>query len=123
MAATTAPPALVASRCGSCANVAFPPSASCQQCGAQAMVEIPLSGEGRVWGWTVQRFPPKSPPYVPPASGFAPFAVGYVELPEGVKVEAILDCGAAPFSSLSDALVRLVATTPVPRYAVVGAGA
>ncbi len=56
------------------------------------MRPVELSEHGTVWGYTVQRFAPKSPPYVPPADGFAPFAVGYVELPEGVKVEAVIDC-------------------------------
>jgi uncharacterized OB-fold protein len=75
-----------------------------------------LSGHGTVWGFTVQRFAPKSPPYVPPADGFSPFAVGYVELAEGVKVEAVLDC--LDFDDLEDqAPVRLTATEPVPRFA------
>jgi len=47
--------------------------------------------EGTVWTWTVQRFPPKSPPYEPPAEGFQPFAVGYVELAGGERIEAVLD--------------------------------
>jgi uncharacterized protein len=108
---------LTGSRCSTCENVAFPVATGCQRCGADAMVELPLSERGRVWGWTVQRFAPKSPPYVPPAEGFSPFAVGYVELPEGVKVEAVLDCPAGTdFSALTGAEVRLVATEPVPRF-------
>ena len=47
--------------------------------------------DGVLWTWTVQRFPPKSPPYVPPADEFTPFAVGYVELADGSRVEAVLD--------------------------------
>ena len=47
--------------------------------------------EGTVWTWTVQRFPPKSPPYEPPPEGFSPFAVGYVELAGGERIEAVLD--------------------------------
>ncbi len=69
-----------------------------------------------MWGFTVQRFAPKSPPYVVPDGGFVPFAVGYVELPEGVKVEAVLDC--TDFAELDgDAEVTLVAAEPVPRFA------
>ena len=69
-----------------------------------------------MWGFTVQRFAPKSPPYVVPEGGFVPFAVGYVELPEGVKVEAVLDC--AEFAELGNAAqVTLVASEPVPRFA------
>lgn len=80
------------------------------------MTAVELSDRGTVWGFTVQRFAPKSPPYVVPEGGFVPFAVGYVELPEGVKVEAVLDCTA--FTELEDeAQVTLVATEPVPRFA------
>jgi uncharacterized OB-fold protein len=74
-----------------------------------------LSRRGVVWAHTVQRFPPKSPPYVPPAEGFTPFAVGYVELPDGVKVEALLD--SVESEDLDDAEVTLVAVEPVPRFA------
>ncbi|WP_249125130.1 Zn-ribbon domain-containing OB-fold protein [Saccharopolyspora erythraea] len=50
-----------------------------------------LSTSGTLWTWTVQRVAPKSPPFVAPEGGFEPFAVGYVELPEGVRVMAVLD--------------------------------
>ncbi|EQD83532.1 acyl-CoA-associated DUF35 OB-fold domain-containing protein [Saccharopolyspora erythraea NRRL 2338] len=55
------------------------------------MSGIALSTSGTLWTWTVQRFAPKSPPFVAPEGGFEPFAVGYVELPEGVRVMAVLD--------------------------------
>jgi uncharacterized OB-fold protein len=108
--------ALVGSRCADCGNVAFPAAATaCQRCGARVTDTLELSRRGVVWAYTVQRFPPKSPPYVPPAEGFTPFAVGYVELPEGVKVEALLD--SLESEDLADADVTLVAVDPVPRFA------
>ena len=115
-------PALKGSRCAGCGNVAFPEGRGCQRCGAVAMEPVDLGRRGTVWGFTIQRFAPKSPPYVPPADGFRPFAVGYVELPDGVKVEAVLDC--SDFADLEEqAQVDLVATTPVPRFAATGGGA
>lgn len=51
------------------------------------MVELPR--EGSLWSFTVQRFRPKSPPYVGPEA-FEPYAVGYVELPDAVIVESRL---------------------------------
>jgi uncharacterized OB-fold protein len=106
---------LTGSRCLHCGTVAFPPARGCQSCG-HPTEPLELSPRGTVWGFTVQRFAPKSPPYVVPADGFVPFAVGYVELPEGVKVEAVLDC--TDFSELEgDAEVTLVAAEPVPRFA------
>ena len=77
-----------------------------------------LGRTGTVWAHTVQRFAPKSPPYVPPAEGFTPFAVGYVDLPDGVKVEAVLEATTVDDpAELVDARVTLVATEPVPRFA------
>lgn len=108
-------PRLQGSRCGHCSNVAFPASVSCQRCGGSEMTQIELSTTGTVWTATIQRFPPKSPPYIPPAEGFVPFAVGYVELLEGVKVEALLDGTSA--AELIGSEVHLVESQPVPRFA------
>lgn len=111
-----ASPVLEGSRCRVCGTVGYPASAICARCSRPTADPLPLSAEGVVWAHTVQRFPPKSPPYVVPAEGFSPYAVGYVELPEGIKVEAIIDCG-EDFTGLDRAPVRLIAVTPVPRFA------
>ncbi len=50
---------------------------------------VPLTPQGRLWSWTIQRFRPKSPPYAGPEE-FEPFAVGYVELEGQVIVEGRL---------------------------------
>jgi uncharacterized OB-fold protein len=53
---------------------------------------ILLSTHGRLWSFTVQRFPPKAPPYRPgPGGRFEPYVVGYVEFPEGIIVEGRID--------------------------------
>ena len=107
---------LTGNHCQHCGTVAFPPARGCQSCGRSSQETIALGGHGTVWGFTVQRFAPKSPPYVAPAGGFVPFAVGYVELHEGVKVEAVLDC--TDFAELDNgAEVTLVAAEPVPQFA------
>jgi uncharacterized OB-fold protein len=49
----------------------------------------PLGRTGTIWSFTIQRFRPKSPPYLGPES-FAPFPIAYVELPGEVIVEARL---------------------------------
>ncbi|MFJ9249091.1 Zn-ribbon domain-containing OB-fold protein [Streptomyces sp. NPDC101776] len=78
------------SRCAHCAVAAYPADPACPRCGGPAE-PVELSGTGTLWTWTVQRYAPKSPPYAPPAAGFTPFAVGYIELLEGVRVLAALD--------------------------------
>ncbi len=61
---------------------------------AQRYDRVELATEGKLWSFTVQRFRPK-----PPFDGegdetnFTPFAVGYVELPGQIIVEARLDTG------------------------------
>lgn len=53
---------------------------------------ILLSPSGTLWSWTVQRFRPKSPPYMgPEGDEFRPYLVGYVEFPEGIIVEGRID--------------------------------
>jgi uncharacterized protein len=50
---------------------------------------VELAREGRLWSYTVQRFRPKTPPYIgaDDERSFRPFAVGYVEFPGQVIVE------------------------------------
>lgn len=55
----------------------------------ERFVPHPLGRTGTVWSFTIQRFRPKSPPYLGPEA-FAPFVVAYVELPGEVIVEARL---------------------------------
>ena len=84
-------PQLLGGKCKACGNYTFPISAGCPKCAATDMEKTPLGTTGTLWAWTVQGFPPKSPPYLgdnDPKS-FKPFGVGYVELPE-VIVEARL---------------------------------
>lgn len=114
----TLSPRLRGSRCEHCATVAFPASVSCQRCGGSDTTGLDLSTTGTVWTATIQRFPPKSPPYVPPSGGFRPYAVGYVELPEGVKVEALLE-GTSPLDLIGREVV-LVESDPVPSFALPG---
>jgi uncharacterized OB-fold protein len=54
-----------------------------------AFEPVPLSRQGTLWSWTVQRFEPKRPPYAGPQP-FEPFMLGYVELPGEVIVESLL---------------------------------
>lgn len=83
-------PQLIASRCTACGEVAFPRQGSCPNCTGDETETINLSGRGKLWTWTIQRFPPPAPPYIGDADRFVPFGVGYIELSEGVRIEARL---------------------------------
>jgi uncharacterized OB-fold protein len=64
-------------------SVVFP----CPEQSADACERVLLAPRGTLWSWTVQRFRPKSPPYVGAEGAFSPYLVGYVEFPEGLIVE------------------------------------
>jgi uncharacterized OB-fold protein len=83
-------PRLIGSRCRDCGEVAFPAQSSCPACTGTATETVPLAGEGTLWTFTIQRFPPPSPPFAGDPEHFEAFGVGYVELPEGLRVEARL---------------------------------
>lgn len=69
------PPALLGSRCTTCARKAFPPRDVCPHCGAVDRAEpVRLTGEGVVYSFTVVR---QAPPGLD-----MPYVLGYVDLPE-----------------------------------------
>jgi uncharacterized OB-fold protein len=83
-------PELIGSQCRRCRTVAFPRQGSCAACTSSDVRERRLARRGTLWTWTIQCFPPKSPPYAGGADDFEPYGVGYVELPGEVRVEARL---------------------------------
>jgi uncharacterized OB-fold protein len=84
-------PRLLGSRCTNCNNHMFPRQSGCPKCMFNDQEDVELATEGTLWTWTVQAFPPKSPPYLgPTGDDFVPYGVGYVELPGQLRVEARL---------------------------------
>ena len=82
---------LIGSQCARCGTVAFPRQFGCPKCTSVEVSERLLARRGTLWSWTIQCFPPKSPPYAADDPGaFEPYGVGYVELPGEVRVEARL---------------------------------
>lgn len=82
-------PQLIGAHCEVCDAVSFPAETRCVRCGAEAMNGVLLSRRGTLFTWTTQTYRPKSPPYTGPED-FTPFALGYIELPEGIRIEARL---------------------------------
>lgn len=83
-------PALIASRCTSCATVYFPPTNGrgfCRNpaCQGEEFEATELSRHGTVWSYTDAQYQPP-PPYVRAAEEYVPFALAAVELPEGLVV-------------------------------------
>ena len=78
------PPALLGGRCGSCAELSFPVEAYCPFCGTAGPEAVPLATTGTIYSFTVARFAP------PGYAGEVPFAVGIVELEDGIRVASTL---------------------------------
>ncbi|MFF4015851.1 Zn-ribbon domain-containing OB-fold protein [Streptomyces sp. NPDC001843] len=83
------PPRLIGSECTRCGLVSFPAAPDCVRCASTESEQRLLADRGTLWTYTTQNFRPPSPPYDGPES-FAPYAVGYVELPGELLVEARL---------------------------------
>ena len=88
-----AEPHLRGSQCSDCDTITFPAAASCPKCSSTTIKNVPLARSGTLWSWTIQNFPLASPPYPAELSGdnFKPFGVGYVELPNQVRVVTRLE--------------------------------
>ena len=86
----TDPPRLIGGRSKAEGRIVFPMPTGAD---AERFDAVDLPAEGKLWSWTVQRFRPKSPPYLghDDERTFKPFALGYVELEGQVIVESRLE--------------------------------
>lgn len=82
-------PALIGTRCTGCGTHYFPKSLSCRnpRCDAKAVEEVGLGRQGRLYSYTVQAY---QPPALFRMADWAPYAIGLVEVPEGLRVMGIL---------------------------------
>ena len=74
---------LLGSKCKSCGHIFYPKVKLCLECGHEELVEVELSRRGTLYSYTIGH----------QASGHfkPPYALGYVNLPEGVRVFAPLE--------------------------------
>jgi len=73
---------LLGSRCKSCGKIYFPKAQFCFNCFNNDMEEVGLSRRGKLYAYTIGRM--ASTHFQPP------YAIGLVDLPEGVRVFAPL---------------------------------
>jgi uncharacterized protein len=81
-------PALLGSRCTTCATTYFPPTSGfCRNpaCPGEEFDSVELSRRGSVWSYTDAQYQPP-PPYVSRTDPYQPFALAAVELAEGITV-------------------------------------
>ncbi|MBU3917432.1 OB-fold domain-containing protein [bacterium] len=81
---------LIASQCKKCEEIFFPKQVNgiCSNCQNNDLDEILLSTTGKIYSYSVVM---QRPPFY--YQGEVPYALGFVELPEGIRVETLFtDC-------------------------------
>ncbi len=73
---------LLANKCKACGQIFFPKAKLCLACLHEELEEVPLSKKGTLYSYTIAHMPSS---FFPP-----PHAMGYVDLPESVRVFAPL---------------------------------
>lgn len=83
---TPAGPRLTGSRCASCKTLYFPKSAVCHnpQCGTSSMQDATFGPRGTLWSLAIQDYPP--PPPAKYDEPYVPYAIGVVDLDDGLRV-------------------------------------
>jgi len=78
---------LEAGKCRKCGTISFPPRLVCPQCAAREFEPAKLADRGKILTYTIIRVAPHQ------FEDQTPYAVGIVELDDGVKLTAqVVDC-------------------------------
>jgi uncharacterized OB-fold protein len=78
-----AAPRLIGGRCAKCGALSFPRAAVCTECMSEAIDKTELAGEGRVYSFSIVHQAPRG--------WTTPYALGYVDLTDKVRVLAHID--------------------------------
>ena len=73
---------LLGSKCQSCQEVAFPQKTICPNCFGNKIKPVKLSSKGKLFTFTVT--------YQGPREYSVPYACGYIDLPEGVRLYSLI---------------------------------
>lgn len=76
---------LMASKCTNCGKINLPPRPMCDNCFSQQFNWLPISGKGKLVTYTVIHVAPAQ------FQSLAPYAVGIVELENGLKIPGMIN--------------------------------
>jgi uncharacterized OB-fold protein len=79
-------PRLLGSRCTACETAYFPRSGACHNpdCPGSRIEDACFGPSGTLWSVAIQNYPPPPPAVIP--EPYTPYAIGLVDLPEGLRV-------------------------------------
>jgi len=82
---------LLGTKCHNCSAVLLGSRQNCEACTSPNVEVIPLSRKGKIWSFTIMRYPP---PWVfaMPNPHQPPLPVAWVQLQEGVQIISHIDC-------------------------------
>jgi uncharacterized OB-fold protein len=80
---------LMAGKCTRCGKIHLPPRPLCDNCFSQQFTWIPVSGKGKLLTYTIIHIAPQQ------FQALAPYAVGIVQLENGLKIPGMIS-GIAP---------------------------
>lgn len=81
---------LAGCKCSFCGEVSLGEARVCPNCGKDQVKTVALNDQGVLWSFTVIRHAPPGDYRGP--KPFAPFGMGLVELPEGLRVLSPIQC-------------------------------
>ncbi len=86
-------PRLLGSRCVSCGTPYFPRASLCRNpaCHESRLEDASFGPGGTLWSFSVQHYPP--PPPAKYDEPYAPYAMGLIDLDEGLRVLARISAG------------------------------
>ena len=87
------PPRLLGSRCPACGEHFFPRRLVCARCLHEGCEDVEMGPRGRLWTWTFVHVPL----FAKKDAKVDAYGVGQVDLPEGPRIQAILNGGADDF--------------------------
>jgi uncharacterized protein len=93
-------PSMIGGRCASCGNILFPKPKVCPSCWAETIEDEPLPRTGQLYAYTVV--------HVARKGWTTPYVISYVDLENGVRVSAPLDCDPSRVPAMGSKLVLSV---------------